>query len=359
MHTEQETQRRTIYIVYERKTAEIQAIEHFLQQAGLSLFHKENAIELVQVATPFREEELSVAFKHAGAVIVILTGEDKVRLCKKFQQTHDSDIEKNYCLQPTPEQLFEAGYAFGMFPKRTILLQIGKVRPFSDIAGMHILHFSGTHDDYHVLHTRLIIAGCLATAGLTEQTGPLTQGNHQQRLQPDPHKVFVVHGRNLQAKSAMFAFLRSLKLEPVAWGQAVELARLSSPYADNSPYTGEIVVAGIDHARAIIVLLTGDDCVQIEQPEALDEPQVYLQARPNVLFEAGIARARSPQSTILVQIGEVHSCRDIEGRTMIPLTNSTSARRALIDRLRMAGCTLSSTGNWHSAGNFEIAPCLP
>lgn len=359
MQTEQDTQRRTVYMVYERKTDEILAIQRFLQQAGLSLLHKENAIELAQVATPFLEEELSIAFKHAGAVIVVLTGEEKARLCTTFQHPHDSDAEKTDSLQPTPEQLFEAGYAFGMFPKRTILIQIGKVRPFSDIAGRHILHFSNTLEDHHLLRTRLAIAGCLTNAGLTELTGPLPQGSYQQRLQADPQKVFVVHGRNLQAKSAMFAFLRSLNLEPVAWSQAVELARLDSPYAENSPYTGEIVVAGIDRAQAIIVLLTGDDCVHIADPEAASEPRAYLQARPNVLFEAGIARARAPQSTILVQMGEVRSCRDLEGRTMVTLTNSTAARRALIDRLRMAECPLSYTGSWHSAGNFDIMPCLP
>jgi hypothetical protein len=355
---EQETQRRTVYTVYGQKTDEVKAIQHFLEQAGLIVFDKENAVELVQTAAPFREEELAAAFKHAKAVIVFLTGEEKARLCKTFQQKYDQDFEKIYSPQPTPEQLFEAGYAFGMFPKRTILVQIGEVRPFSDIAGRHILHFTGTNEDYYVLRTRLTIAGCLTNPDLAGHTGPLSEKDHQHSLQPDPQKVFVIHGRNLQAKSAMFAFLRALSLEPIDWDHAVALARSSSPHAENSPYTGETIIAGIDRAQAIIALLTGDDLVQIEQLGAIGKPLIYSQARPNVLFETGIARGRCPQRTILVQMGEVRSCRDIEGRTMISLTNSSSVRWSLIDRLRMAGCPVYCAGNWHSSGNFKVVPCL-
>jgi hypothetical protein len=45
-------------------------------------------------------------------------------------------------------------------PDRTILTQIGSIRPFSDIAGRHILHFDGSAESRHSLASRLEAVGC-------------------------------------------------------------------------------------------------------------------------------------------------------------------------------------------------------
>ena len=36
-------------------------------------------------------------------------------------------------------------------------------------------------------------------------------------------RVFVVHGRNAEARNAMFTFLRSIGLKPIEWDQAIAL----------------------------------------------------------------------------------------------------------------------------------------
>ena len=36
-------------------------------------------------------------------------------------------------------------------------------------------------------------------------------------------KVFVVHGRNGAARTAMFAFLRAIGLDPIEWSVAVQM----------------------------------------------------------------------------------------------------------------------------------------
>jgi hypothetical protein len=55
--------------------------------------------------------------------------------------------------------------------------------------------------------------------------------------------VFVVHGRNLKARDAMFAFLRSLDLKPMEWNQAVGLTGIASPYI------GQVLDAGFARTR--------------------------------------------------------------------------------------------------------------
>src|SRR5579863_6412775 len=46
----------------------------------------------------------------------------------------------------------------------------------------------------------------------------------------DPRRIFVVHGRNAQARDAMFAFLRSIDLDPIEWGEAVSFTGEGSPF---------------------------------------------------------------------------------------------------------------------------------
>ena len=49
-------------------------------------------------------------------------------------------------------------------------------------------------------------------------------------------KVFVVHGRNTEARTAMFTFLRAIGLAPIEWSEAVRLT------GEGSPYIGRVLV---------------------------------------------------------------------------------------------------------------------
>jgi predicted nucleotide-binding protein len=112
-----------------------------------------------------------------------------------------------------------------------------------------------------------------------------------------------VHGRNLAAKRAMFAFLHSLGLLPVEWEQAVRDS------GQGSPYIGETLDAGFAVAQAIVVILTGDDEARLlpafrNQHDPPHEKELTPQPRLNVVFEAGMAFSRHADRTIMVQIGD-------------------------------------------------------
>lgn len=144
-------------------------------------------------------------------------------------------------------------------------------------------------------------------------------------VSPDPRSVFVVHGRNLKARDAMFAFLRSLDLKPMEWNQAVGLTGIASPYI------GQVLDAGFAHAQAVVVLMTPDEITYLDQRWASgpDDPdaQAGPQARANVLFEAGMALGLHPNRTVLATLGKVRLFSDIDGRHLVRLANDMSAGR--------------------------------
>ena len=108
-------------------------------------------------------------------------------------------------------------------------------------------------------------------------------------------KVFVVHGRDEVVRRAMFEFLRSIGLQPLEWNQAISATK------NPVPYIGEVLDAAFAEAQAVLVLLTPDDEARLKEPyiEPTDldyERNLTGQARPNVLFEAGMAMGRAPES---------------------------------------------------------------
>lgn len=118
----------------------------------------------------------------------------------------------------------------------------------------------------------------------------------------DHRAVFVVHGPDLSARTAMFEFLRSLDLKPIEWNQAIGMT------GKGSPYVGEVLNAAFSHAQAVIVLMTPDDEARLAREFVRDgeeetEGRLTRQARPNVMFEAGMAIGYGEARTILVETG--------------------------------------------------------
>ena len=167
--------------------------------------------------------------------------------------------------------------------------------------------------------------------------------------------IFVVHGRNLKARDALFEFLRAIDLHPLEWSEAVQATGKASPYI------GEILDAAFSRAHAVIVILTPDDearlrkCLQVES-DPPHETELTGQARPNVLFEAGMAMAGHQDRTVLVELGRLRPFSDVAGRHAIRLDNSSQRRQELAQRLKLAGCPVNLDGtDWHNAGDFEFA----
>jgi hypothetical protein len=128
---------------------------------------------------------------------------------------------------------------------------------------------------------------------------------------------------------------------------------------ETAPFIGDILDAAFQQAQAVVVLLNGDDEARLRLEYYSDKMPEYEknltpQARPNVIFEAGLALGRFPRRTIIVEIGDLRPFSDIAGRHTIRLSNSTKSRQDLAQRLSIAGCAIDLSGtDWHQSGNFE------
>jgi hypothetical protein len=138
------------------------------------------------------------------------------------------------------------------------------------------------------------------------------------------------------------------------WSEALKLT------GKETPSVGEALESAFKNAQAVIVLLSPDDEVRLSpelwrEIEDGDEKEIKLQARPNVLFEAGMTFAAHSDRTLLVEVGKVKPFSDIAGWHVVKLSNSPQRRNEIAERLRTAGCNVSTSGkDWLNTGDFNV-----
>jgi predicted nucleotide-binding protein len=124
--------------------------------------------------------------------------------------------------------------------------------------------------------------------------------------------VFVVNGRDTKLRDAMYEFLGALGLEPQEWGHAIRAARRRG----SNPYVNDVVTNIMEQAQAIVVLLSPDDEAKLKDQfvaknERQSEGRLRGQARPNVIFETGIAVGAHHRKTVMVHVGDVKPFTDV------------------------------------------------
>lgn len=172
----------------------------------------------------------------------------------------------------------------------------------------------------------------------------------------DPRRVMVIHGRNPQARDAMFVFLGALGLEPIEFEQ--ELAQTST----GSPDQREARRAAMGTAQAVVVLLTAEDEADIISPLLPDDdPREHAltgQPHPSACSAAQMALGADPDRTILVELGPIPRASDLAGLNVVHLSNEAGSRLALRARLRAAGCAVQGLYRWfdrQTGGDFDAA----
>ena len=149
-----------VFVIHGRNEAIRRALFDFLRAIDLKPIEWSEAVALTGKPTPFVGEILDAAMNYAQAIVVLFTGDDLVRLKDEFLWINDPAYERKTTPQSRPNVIFEAGLALGKYPKRTILVQVGTLRPFSDIAGRHFVRLRNSSKSRQELAQRLKLAGC-------------------------------------------------------------------------------------------------------------------------------------------------------------------------------------------------------
>lgn len=168
-------------------------------------------------------------------------------------------------------------------------------------------------------------------------------------------RVFLVHGRNLAAKSSVVNLLQAFDLRVIGWDEA------AASTGQATPYTGDVVLAGMQMADAVVVLFSPDDIGHVKSEFLLPndgehERNPTPQARMNVIFEAGMAMALNRDATVLVELGDVRPMTDTAGLNVVRITSGSIAERIrFANRLRTAGLAVDlNSPDWATAGDFSV-----
>jgi predicted nucleotide-binding protein len=149
--------------------------------------------------------------------------------------------------------------------------------------------------------------------------------------------VFVAHGRDEQARGAIFGFLRTLGLRPLEHEQLV-----AGTGAAPCPSGSDDIAHAIAKAQASVIVLTPDNMGETHQgPHRRgDAPEAgaVRHAELNVLVTLGMALAIHPERTIILIAGDYQPASDLASLNYITLSDSPECRGEIVIRLRLAGC---------------------
>jgi predicted nucleotide-binding protein len=151
---------RKVFVVHGRNNTAREALFAFLRAVGLHPLEWSEIVTATGKAAPYIGEVLEKGFSIAQAVVVLMTPDDEARLREPYRGSHEPAHETDLTPQPRPNVLLEAGMALGLFPDRTVIVELGQLRPVSDIGGRHVVRMNDTPEKRHELAQRLETAGC-------------------------------------------------------------------------------------------------------------------------------------------------------------------------------------------------------
>jgi len=150
----------SVFVVHGRNEKLRRALFDFLRALGLKPLEWAKVVLMAKKNNPYVGDILDDAMAKVQAVVVLFSPDDEARLKPEFITRSDGSSEKNLRGQPRPNVLFESGLALGRHPDKTILVEVGKLRKFSDIAGRHIVRLTNDYDKRNDLANRLEHLGC-------------------------------------------------------------------------------------------------------------------------------------------------------------------------------------------------------
>lgn len=157
---ERKIDQRRIFLVHGRNKKAHDQMMVFLRSLDLDPWDFDRAVGSIPHGSPHIGDVLKWAFENTSCVLVLITGDDDAKLKEELWLPDEKADEKKVQPQPRLNVVFEAGRAIALNETKTVLVQVGKSKAFSDIQGRYLHHFNGSPDERKKLKEVLQSAGC-------------------------------------------------------------------------------------------------------------------------------------------------------------------------------------------------------
>lgn len=155
------TRENTVFVVHGRDSKLRDSMYQFLGALGLRVREWGHAIRAARGGgNPYVNDAVTRIMEEAQAIIVMLSPDDEVKLKSQFVGAKEHSTEGKLRGQARPNVIFETGISIGAHHRKTLIVQVGDVKPFTDIGGMHILRLTGNDDSRNEFANRLRKLGC-------------------------------------------------------------------------------------------------------------------------------------------------------------------------------------------------------
>ncbi|WP_168724304.1 TIR domain-containing protein [Streptomyces sp. A1547] len=149
---------RSVFLVHGRDEKTAQEMRSLLRALGLTIVDWEDAKASLKQGAPYIGDIVLEGMRLAHAVVVLFTADENVQLRSGLAGGPGGDENGQ---QSRPNVYYEAGVADALNRDRTVLVEVGNVRKFTDDAGRHAVRFDGGSE------SRLKLRNALRNAGLT------------------------------------------------------------------------------------------------------------------------------------------------------------------------------------------------
>lgn len=156
----------SVFVIGGRDTALTESMFNFLSALGCKPVEFHQAVARVRgTGNPFVGAVLDNVFEQMQALVVLFSPDDEVKLKDQFLKPHEVTTEGRYLGQARPNVTFEAGMALARHEEKTIMVQVGDIKSFSDIAGRHMVHLDDSFDSRNDFAGRLAKLCKIDTSG--------------------------------------------------------------------------------------------------------------------------------------------------------------------------------------------------
>lgn len=144
----------TLFVVHGRDAKLNADMFALLRALGLNPIEWSKAVAKTRGNNPDVDKIISGQMKSVQGIVVMISPDEQAKLKAKFCNPDFPD-EGKLQNQARPNVLFEAGWAFGAYPDKTLLVRVGNTRPISDLGGKHIMKLSNSAASRKELAQRL------------------------------------------------------------------------------------------------------------------------------------------------------------------------------------------------------------